>query len=124
MSKLTNRAALYILILLAPFAWGGLLLFTRYVPPRGPLAYLAFFVLLGVAITCTISPIAYIIGLHFISSRLYRTTVRHSIRQGALLSLCVILNLMLLSLRSWNIVTAIIIVVATIIIEVVSLARK
>src|SRR5947208_2393929 len=124
MLKLTNRTALYILILLAPFAWGGLLLFTRYVPPNGPLAYLAFFVLLGVALTCTISPIAYVIGLRFISSRLYRTTVRHSIRQGALLSLCVILNLMLLSLRSWSIVTAIVIVIAAIIIEVVSLARK
>ncbi len=124
MSKLTNRTALYILMLLAPFAWGGLLLFTRFVPPHTLLAYLAFFVLLGVALTSTFAPLAYFIGLRFLSSRLYRATVRHALRQGALLSLCVVLNMMLLSLRSWNIFTAIVIFVVAIVIEVVSLARK
>ena len=124
MSKLTNRTALYVLMVLAPFVWGGLLLFTRYVPPHTLLAYLAFFVLLGVALTSTFAPLAYFIGLRFLSSRLYRATVRHALRQGALLSLCVVLNMMLLSLRSWNIFTAIVIFVVAIVIEVVSLARK
>src|SRR5229473_1051119 len=108
MLKLTNRTALYMLILLAPLAWGGLFLFTRFIP----------------ALTSVFSPLAYFIGLRFLSSRLYRATVRHALRQGALLSLCIILNLILLSLHSWNIFTAIVIFVATVVIEVVSLARK
>src|SRR6266496_4190969 len=107
MLKLTNRATLYILLLLAPFLWGGLLLFTRFIPPHTILAFIAFF-----------------ISLRFLSSRLSRTTVRHALRQGALLSLCVILNLILLSLHSWNIFAAIIIFAAAIVIEVVSLAKK
>ncbi|TMB88454.1 MAG: hypothetical protein E6J44_04055 [Chloroflexi bacterium] len=121
---MTNRTALYMLILLAPFVWGGLLLFTRFIPPHNTLAFIAFFILLGAALTSVFSPLAYFIGLRFLSSRLYRATVRHSLRQGALLSLCIILNLILLSLHSWNIFTAIVIFVATVLIEVVSLARK
>jgi len=124
MLKLTNRTALYMLILLAPFVWGGLLLFTRFIPPHNTLAFIAFFILLGAPLTSVFSPLAYFIGLRFLSSRLYRATVRHALRQGALLSLCIILNLILLSLHSWNIFTAIVIFVATVVIEVVSLARK
>ena len=124
MLKLSNRATLYILIILAPFLWGGLLLFTRYIPPQTVLAFIAFFALLSIAITSTFAPIAYFISLRFLSSRLYRTTVRHALRQGALLSLCIILNLILLSLHSWNIFATIIILAAAIVIEVVSLARK
>jgi len=124
MLKLSNRATLYILILLAPFLWGGLLLFTRYVPPQTVVAFIAFFVLLSVAITSTFAPIAYFISLRFLSSRLYRTTVRHALRQGALLSLCIVLNLILLSLHSWNIFAAIIIFAAAIVIEILSLGRK
>ena len=124
MLKLTNRTALYILILLAPFIWGGFLLFTRFVPPHTILAFIIFFILLGITFTSTFSPLAYFIGLRFLSSRLYRATVRHAIRQGVLLSLCIILNLILLSLHSWSIFTAIVIFVAAIVTEVVSLARK
>ena len=124
MLKLTNRHALYLLIALAPFLWGGLLLFTRFIPPHTILAFIAFFVLIGIAITSTFAPIAYFISLRFLSSRLYRTTVRHALRQGVLLSLCIILNLILLSLHSWNIFAAIIIFAAAIVIEVVSLAKK
>ena len=124
MLKLTNRTALYMLILLAPFVWGGLLLFTRFIPPHNTLAFIAFFILLAAALTSVFSPLAYFIGLRILTSRLYRATVRHALRQGALLSLCIILNLILLSLHSWNIFTAIVIFVATVVIEVVSLARK
>ena len=124
MLKLSNRATLYILIILAPFLWGGLLLFTRYIPPQTVVAFIAFFVLLSVAITSTFAPIAYFISLRFLSSRLYRTTVRHALRQGTLLSLCIILNLILLSLHSWNIFATIIILSAAIVIEIISLGRK
>jgi hypothetical protein len=46
------------------------------------------------------------------------------VRQGILLSLCIVLNLILRALHSWNIITAIIIFVAAIVVEIVSLARK
>jgi len=124
MLKLTNRATIYILLALAPILWGALLLYTRFIPPHTLLAYSTLFILLSFAITSTFAPIAYLISLRFLSSRLSRTTVRHALRQGALLSFCVILNLILLSLHSWNIFAAIIIFASAIVIEVVSLAQK
>jgi hypothetical protein len=124
MLKLSRRNTLYILIVIAPLAWAGLIIFTDYVPPGTLLTFSAFFLLLGLALTSTFAPLAYVVGLRFLSSRLYRATFRHALRQGVLLALCVILNLVLLALHSWNIVTAVVIIVAAIIIEVVSLARK
>lgn len=122
--RITNRTALYLLAVLAPLAWGALLLFTRYVPPEGPLAFVVFFTLLMVALTSTLAPLAYVIGHRFVSSRLYRATVRHSLRQGALLSLWIVFNLFLRALHSWNIFTAIISLGIVVVIEFLSLARK
>ena len=65
------------------------------------MAFVAFFVLLAVALASTFAPVAYVIGLRFISSRLYRATMGHAVRQGVLLSLCIVLNLMLRALHSW-----------------------
>ena len=124
MIKLSNRATIYILLALAPILWGALLLYTRFIPPHTFLAYSTLFILLSFAITSTFAPIAYFISLRFLSSRLARTTVRHALRQGVLLSLCIVLNLILLSLHSWNIFAAIIIFAAAIVIEIVSLAKK
>ncbi len=121
---MTSRAVLYSLMLTAPFAWGAVLLFARFVPPTTVLAFIALFLLLGLALTSTFTPIAYGIGLRFITSRLYRATMRHALRQGILLSLVIILNLILRALHSWNIFMGIIILVAAIIVEVLSLARK
>lgn len=121
---MTNRTALYSLMALAPLVWGGLLLFTHFVPPHTLAAFIAFFVLLTVALTSTFSPVAYFVTLRFLSSRLYRATVRHALRQGALLSLCIVLNLLLRALHSWSIFTAIVIFVVAVVIEVLSLARK
>ena len=124
MIKRTNRATIYILLALAPIFWGALLLYTRFIPPHTLLAYFTLFILLGLAITSTFTPIAYFISLRFLSSRLARATVRHALRQGILLSLCIVLNLILLALHSWNIFAAIIIFAAAIVIEIVSLAKK
>ena len=121
---MTNRNALYTLMILAPIGWGGLLLFTRFVPPHTPPAFVAFFVLLGVALTSTFSPVLYFISLRFLSLRGYRATVRHAIRQGALLALCIIFNLILLALHSWNVFTAVLILGIAIVVEVLSLGRK
>jgi len=124
MIKRTNRATIYILLALAPIFWGALLLYTRFIPPHTLLAYFTLFILLGLAITSTFTPIAYFISLRFLSSRLARATVRHALRQGILLSLCIVLNLILLALHSWNIFAAVIIFAAAIVIEIVSLAKK
>src|SRR5216683_3633061 len=122
---MTNRTALYVLTLLALLAWGGLLLFTRFVSPQAVLAYVTFFVLLSVALTCTFSLLAYFIGLRFISARLlYRATMRHALRQGALLALWIVFNLLLRVLHSWSIFTAIVSLGIVLVIEVLSLGRK
>ena len=121
---MTNRTVRYVLMLLALLAWGGLLLFTHFVPPQAVLAYVTFFVLLSVALICTFSPLAYFISLRFISSRLYRATMRHALRQGALLTLWIVFNLLLRVLHSWSIFTAIVSLGIILVIEVLSLGRK
>ncbi len=55
---MTNRTALNVLMVLAPLAWAALLVFTHFVPPQGVQAYVTFFVLLDVALTSTLSPLA------------------------------------------------------------------
>jgi hypothetical protein len=121
---MTNRIALNMLMLFAPLAWAALLLFTHFVPPQTVLAYATFFVLLGVALTSTLSPLAYYISLRFISSRLYRATVRHALRQGALLSLWIVFNLLLRALHSWSLFAAIVSFGIILVIEILSLGRK
>ena|SRR5579863_3139535 len=121
---MTNRAAIFTLMVLSLLAWGGTLAFTYFVPPHSFLAFVALFMLLAVALTSTFSPIAYFITVRFLSSHLRRPTLRHALRQGTLLSLCVILNLILLVLHSWTIFTAMIIFVAAVVVEVLSLAKK
>jgi len=121
---MTSRTVLYSSVAIAPLAWGAVLLFTRFVPPTSATTFTLLFLLLGIALTSTITPIAYGIGLRLITSHVYRATVSHAVRQGILLSLAVILNLVLLSLHSWNIFMGLIILVATIIVEVLFLARK
>ena len=124
MFRMNGRTALTTLAILAPLAWIALLVYTHFVPPRDVLAFVAFFVLLFVALTSTFSPLAYVIGLRFLSSRLYRATVRHSLRQGALLAFWIVFNLMLRALNSWSIFTAIVSLGILIVVEVLSLAQK
>ena len=124
MFRMNGRTALTTLAILAPLAWVALLVYTRFVPPRDVLAFITFFVLLFVALTSTFAPLAYVIGLRFLSSRLYRATVRHSLRQGALLAAWIVFNLLLRSLQSWSIFTAIVSLGILIVVEVLSLAQK
>ena len=121
---MTGRVVLYSSVVVALLAWIAVALFTRFVSPTSIIAFTLLFVLLGVALTCTLTPITYGIGLRLITSRMYRATVGHAVRQALLLSLAVILNLLLLSLRSWNIFTGLIILAAAIVVEVLFLARK
>lgn len=119
-----SRTVLYGFIALAPLAWAAFVVFTHFIPPQSILAFVAFFVILEVALTCTFTPIAYAVGQRFLASHLYIITIRYALRQGALFSLCIVLNLLLRALHSWNIFTGIVIVGAAVIIEILSLARK
>ena len=122
--RITRRGALYSMALLALIAWGALLAFTHFEPPTAITNFVVVFILLFVALACTFSPLAYLISLRFISSRLYRATLRHSLRQGFLLSFWIVFNLVLRSLHSWSLFTAIVSLGIIAVIEVLSLARK
>ncbi len=121
---MSRRTSLYTLALSALVAWGGLLVFTRFVYPGTTLDFAVFFALLCVALTCTCGSIIYMSGHYIFAGRLYRATIRPAIRQGALLSLIIVLNLMLHALHSWNIFTAIVICLVAIVVEILALARK
>lgn len=112
------------LMVFAPLLWVALIVFTYFVPPQAVQAYIAFFLLLSVALTSTLSPLAYFISLRFVSSRLHRATMRHALRQGVLLSLWIVFNLLLRALHSWNLFIAIVSLGIIIVIEVLSLGRK
>src|SRR5712692_7446229 len=114
---MSNRSALLILSGMALLAWGGLRLFARFVSPHSLLAFIVFFLILGIACTSTFALLAYVIGARLLSLHLYKAALRHSIRQGALLSLVLVFNLILLALHSWNIFTAIVIVVVAVVVE-------
>jgi len=121
---MTERSSLLLSLVITLIAWGGLLLFTRFVAPSSLLAFVAFFVLLTIALSTTLTPIAYVLGRRLFAPRRYRMTPRHAIRLGALLTLVIILNLMLRALHSWNIFTCIVTLVTATVIEIVALARK
>ncbi len=121
---MTNRASLNLLMILALLAWAALLMFTHFVPPQSVQAYATFFVLLGIALTCSLSPVAYFVSKPITSSRLHRATMRHALREGALISLWVVFNLLLRALHSWSLFVAIVSLGIIIVIEVLSLGRK
>ena len=110
--------------LVALLAWGTLLAFTYFEPPNSVTKFVVVFVLLFVALACTLTPLAYLISLRFISSRLYRATLRHALRQGTLLSLLIVFNLVLRALHSWSIFTTIVSLGIVAVIELLSMARK
>ncbi|GLV57755.1 hypothetical protein KDH_45910 [Dictyobacter sp. S3.2.2.5] len=113
-----------IVALIAPLAWGGLLWFTYMVQPSSIFTMLLFFVLLSLALMCSFFPLTSVIGERLLFTRRYRATTRQALRQAALLTIIVVANLVLLALHSWNILTAFIIIIAAVLVEVLSLARK
>ncbi len=121
---MTNRSSLSLLSIIAVLAWAGLLTFTGFVPPHTVLAFVAFFLILCVALIATFTPITYGLGRLFLVRRRYLVTPRYAFRQAILLTLVVLLNLILRALNSWNIFTALVIVASAILIEILALARK
>jgi hypothetical protein len=121
---MSDRFSFFTLLGIAPFAWGGVLLFTYYVSPYNIASLVAVFLILGVALTSTLAPLLYAVVGRLLALRQYHMTMRQAIRQSALLSLVVLLNLMLRALHSWNIGMVIVTLVAAIVVEVLALARK
>jgi hypothetical protein len=109
---------------MAVVAWGGVLVFTRFVPPATPFAFLVLFLMLGIALISTFSPVAYAIGNWLFGTRRRKTTIRSAIRQGVLLTIAVLLNLFFRAADSWNLLMAVVVFVVVIVIEVLILARK
>jgi hypothetical protein len=121
---MTRRSSLSLLGVTALLAWGGLVLYTHFIAPQSVFAFFIFFIILIIALTSTLTPIAYFIGARIVSSQRYRATVRYAFRQALLLSLAIELNLLLRSLHSWNIAVGIALLGAAVIVEILSLARK
>jgi hypothetical protein len=120
----TNRSALFLIGVIALVAWAGVLLFTGFVPPHTLLAFVAFFLILSIALISTFTPITYNLGRLFLMRRRSLVTMRYAYRQATLLALVILFNLILRALHSWNIFTALIILAIAVIIEILALARK
>jgi hypothetical protein len=121
---MSTRAFLIVLTIAALLAWGGLLLFTLLVPPQGWLALLVVFVLLGLALLCTLTPLIYLVTRAILARRLYRPTLIQVVREAALISAWVIFNLLLRVLYSWSLFTAIISFGIIVVIEILALSWK
>lgn len=119
-----TRSSVYRLLLISLLAWSGLLLFTYFVKPQSLLALVIFFLIASVALTSTFSIITYGIGRYMLPSHVYHVTIRRAIRQGALLSLAIVLNLILRILHSGSLFTGIMIVAAAVVVEVLILAKQ
>src|SRR2546421_12811679 len=120
---MSARSSIHRLLLITLVAWSGLLLFTFFVEPQSLLAFVIFFLIASVALTSIFAIIAYGISRYLLPSRIYHATIRRAIRQGALLSLAIMLNLILRILHSGSIFTAIMIVGAAVVLEVLALAK-
>ena len=116
-----KRSSLLRPLIIALLAWAALLTFTYFMWPPTIWVFVAFFVMLAVALISTFSLLIYIIGRNVFS--LYQT-MRPAVRQSTLLSLVIIFNLLLRALNSWNIIMAIVIFIAAVILEILALARK
>jgi hypothetical protein len=120
----TNRSALSLTGIIALVAWASVLLFTGFVPPHTLLAFVAFFLILSLALISTFAPMTYNFGRLLFMRRRQLVTMRYAFRQATLLALVVLFNLILRALHSWNIFTVLIILATAIIIEILALARK
>ena len=123
-ARKAQRVVLIAVLFFALLAWVALLCFTYYVYPATTNDFFVFFLLLLVALTCTLAPGIYLIGTRLFFSRAHRMTILQAICQGGIVALAVVLNLILRSLHSWNLIMAVVIVVAATIVEIIFMARK
>lgn len=119
------RHPMIALALVALCAWVTLGLFGEFVSPTSVLARIAFLLLLFLALTATLAPIAHLITFWLVRSKWYHVhSLRHSVRQGALTALAIVANLALAALGAWSWIDVILIVIAIALIEIIALAHK
>ena len=121
--KLSARALLITMSIVMLLAWGGLLLFTRYVPPQSVPAIAAVFLLLSVALFCTFVPLTYLITRAIFAARSRRPRLSQAMREGGLIAAWLIFNLLLRILQSWSIFTALVSFGIIVVVEILVLGR-
>jgi hypothetical protein len=121
---MSHRTLLIIMILGALLAWGGLLLFTRFVAPSGVPSFLGFFSLLGAGLLCIFTPLIYLVARLILAARNSRPTLGQATRQAGLISAWIIFNLLLRLLHSWSIFTAIVSFGIIVVLEFLALGRN
>jgi hypothetical protein len=121
---LSQRALLCTLTLLAPLAWGGLLLFTDVVAPAGGLVFLGFFFLLAISLLCTLIPLIYLVARPLLAARKARPRLGQVIRQAGLISAWILFNLLLRLLHSWSIFIAAVSFGIIVVIELLALGSN
>ncbi len=122
--KISARTLLISMSIVALLAWGGLLLFTRYVPPGSVLAFVVFFTLLSVALLCTLVPLIHLLTRGILARRIAHPTMRHALRQASLISIFIVFNLLLRVLQSWSLFTAVVSFGIIVVIEMLALGGK
>lgn len=121
---LNIRTLLIITPIVALFAWAGLLIFTRYVPPASIPAFVVVFVLLELALFCTFVPLTYLVTRGVLAKRIARPTIRHALRQSLLFSIFIEFNLLLRVLHSWGLFTALVSFIIIVVVEFLALSGK
>jgi hypothetical protein len=100
--QLSRRGLLIVLVIIALCAWGGLLLFTRFVPPRSLPAIIVAFILLGVALDCTCTLLIYLVSRLVLAASSRRPGMFQVMRQGGLFTVWLLFNALLSVLHSWS----------------------
>ncbi len=119
------RHPMIALVLVALGAWVTLGLFGTFVSPDSALARSAFLLLLFLALTATLTPLARLAGIRLVRTKWYHLHgVRHALRQGALIALAIVANLVLIALGAWFWADVILILLAVVLVEMIAFARK
>jgi hypothetical protein len=103
---------------LALLSLGGLLLFTRFVPPASVQAIVCVFVLLTLTLLGTTAPLLYGIRKLFPRTRRDNFTTNHSLREAALLSTYIVFNVLLRVLHSWSLFSALVSAAIVVVLEI------
>lgn len=121
---ISKRRFFIAMLVIALLAWGGLLFFTRYVPPASVWSLIVFFALLGLALFCTFAPLIHLATRKMLARRISRPTTGPALRQALLLSIFILFNLLLRVLDSWSLFTALVSLGIIVIIELLALSGK
>lgn len=122
---MATRHPILIIVMVALGAWLCLGLFGKLVAPEGIGASLLFLLLLLIALTASFTPLAQLLGRRLARSKRHaQHSLRHALRQGALVALAIVANLALRALDAWSWADIILIVLAVVLVELIALARR